>query len=92
MNEQSKQSGLLSIRVIVEGLAVAGILWLASSVQQQNIQIARLQEQIATVQLTIADVPALTREVAQIQVTQSEHDSRLDRLENGGAKVKGWQR
>lgn len=45
MTEQAA-SRMLSVRVIIEGLAVAGIIWLASSVQQQNTAIARLQVQI----------------------------------------------
>lgn len=51
-------SRILSVRVIIEGLAVAGIIWLASSVQQQNTAIARLQVQITQVQASLADVPA----------------------------------
>lgn len=81
--------GLLSVRVIIEGLAVAGIIWLANSVQQQNTSIARLQVQITQVQASLAAVPTLTDRIAQNATTMAEFHAeigaatrRLDRLES----------
>jgi hypothetical protein len=87
-----KASRMLSLRVIIEGLAVAGIIWLASSVQAQNTAIARLQVQITQVQASLADVPAITRQLAQVQVQVGEHDRRINRLEDGSDKAKRWER
>jgi hypothetical protein len=89
-----KASRMLSVRVIIEGLAVAGIIWLASSVQAQNTAIARLQVQITQVQASLADVPAITRQLAQAQIQIAEHERRLGRIEDHepNPAVKGWQR
>ena len=89
-----KASRMLSVRVIIEGLAVAGIIWLASSVQAQNTAIARLQVQITQVQASLADVPQLTRELAQAQIQIAEHERRLGRIEDHepNPAVKGWTR
>ena len=93
MTEQAA-SRMLSVRVIIEGLAVAGIIWLASSVQQQNTAIARLQVQITQVQASLADVPAITRQLAQAQIQIAEHERRIGRVEDHETNptVKGWTR
>lgn len=90
--DSDKANRMLSVRVIIEGLAVAGIIWLASSVQAQNTAIARLQVQITQVQASLADVPTITRELAQAQIQIAEHERRLGRIEDGGQKVKEWTR
>lgn len=89
-----KASRMLSLRVIIEGLAVAGIIWLASSVQAQNTAIARLQVQITQVQASLADVPAITRQLAQAQIQIAEHERRIGRMEDHETNptLKGWQR
>jgi hypothetical protein len=87
--DDSRVRSLLSLRVIIEGLAVAGIIWLASSVTAQNTAITRLQVQITQVQASLADVPALTERMAAMQVQVAEHDRRIGRLEDG-TPVKGW--
>lgn len=93
MTEQTGNR-LLSVRVVIEGLAVIGIAWLASSVQQQNTAIARLQVQLTQVQASLADVPALTRQLAQAQIQIAEHERRIGRIEDHEPNpiVKGWQR
>lgn len=72
---------LMSARVIVEGLAVVGIIWLASSVTNQNVAIARLQTQVSQLNTSLADVPRMAREQAADQVTIADLSRRLDRLE-----------
>lgn len=86
--------GLLSVRVIIEGLAVAGIIWLANSVQQQNTNIAKLQVQITQVQASLADVPQLTQSLAAMRVQIAEHERRIGRIEDGSnnPKLRGWTR
>lgn len=80
-NQEHRSNMLTSARVIIEGLAVAGLIWLASSVTQQNVSIARLQTQVAQLNATLADVPRMSREIAAVQVTEAEHGRRLDRIE-----------
>jgi hypothetical protein len=75
------QDTLLSARVVVEGLAVAGIMWLASTVTQQNVAIARLQTQVVALTSSLSDVPSNTRSIAQLQQEQQEHERRLTMLE-----------
>lgn len=72
---------LMSARVIVEGLAVAGIIWLASSVTNQNVAIARLQTQVMQLNTSLADVPRMSQELAADHVTIADQGRRLDRLE-----------
>lgn len=81
MTERSSNT-LMSLRVIVEGLAVAGIIWLASSVTQQNVAIARLQTQVSQLNASLADVPRLSRDLAVAQSTIADQSHRLDRLES----------
>jgi hypothetical protein len=83
-----------SVRIVIEGLAVVGICWLANSVQQQNVSIVRLQTQIAQVQSSLADVPKLTQSLAAMRVQIAEHERRIGRIEDGSdnPKLRGWTR
>lgn len=70
-----------SVRFVMEGLILAGVLWLASSVQDQAKATVQIQTQIANLSAQLVGVPDLSRQVAQMQVTQSEHDRRIQALE-----------
>lgn len=72
---------VLSIRVIVESVAVAAILWLAATVNESNLAIARLQVQITQVQVSLANTPQLVSTIAQVQTEQAEHERRIGTLE-----------
>lgn len=82
MSSDNKANALASVRVVVEGLAVAGIIWLANSVSTQNVSIAQLQTQVSQLNSSLADVPRLSREVAVLKATTDEHGRRLDRIED----------
>lgn len=75
---------LMSARVIVEGLAVAGIIWLASSVTNQNVAIARLQTQVSQLNASLSDVPRMSQQQAADKVTIADLERRVDRLETRG--------
>lgn len=75
------QTVLMSARVIVEGLAVAGIIWLASSVTNQNVAIARLQTQVSQLNASLSDVPRMSQQQAADKVTIADLERRVDRLE-----------
>lgn len=68
---------LMSARVIVEALAVAGILWLARSVTQQNVAIAKLQIQVSA----LMDVPKIAQQQAVDHTEMADLERRVDRLE-----------
>jgi hypothetical protein len=81
-----------SVRVVIEGLAGLAIAWMASTVSAQNTSITRLQVQVTQLQTTLADVPRMTRDLAQAQVQIGEHERRIGRLEDGSDKAKRWTR
>ncbi len=60
---------------------------MASSVNNQNIAITRLQVQVTQVQASLVDVPGITRQIAQLQTTFMEHERRITSLENGSDKA-----
>ncbi len=98
-SDQTPSRNMASIRVIIEGVAVAGIIWLANSFSNQNaaiglqnISITRLQVQVTQMQVSLADIPALTRATIQVQSEQSDHDRRIADLENGSQKASRWKR
>ena len=68
---------LKSARVVIEGIAVAAILWIGSSVNEGNLAIARLQVQLTQVQLALADVPGLKTQLAQLEVRQDDTKHRV---------------
>ena len=70
-----------SVRTVLEGLILVGIIWLASSVQDQAKATVQMQTQIANLSLELVSVPELSRQVAQMQVRQTEHDRRIQALE-----------
>src|SRR6185437_8989846 len=54
-------------------------------------QEAVMSDQIATLTTELADIPALSRTQAQIQAELSDHERRLEKLEDDhGVRVKGW--
>lgn len=93
-----------SVRTILEGLIVAGILWLANSTGDQAKATVALQAQLAGMSGEIRDlrskldsVTSMSRDIATLQVQLSEHERRIGRLEDihagqGSQQTKRWQR
>lgn len=83
MTEQDKpeRQTSASIRTVVEGVAVAAIVWLALSVTQQNVALAKVQTQLMNMQTTLTGVPAMQQSVTTMSVVQAEHERRLEKLE-----------
>lgn len=81
-----------SVRIVIEGLAVISIAWMASTVTAQTTSIALLQAQVTTLQASLANVPGMARDLAQVQVQVGEHERRITRLEDGSDKAKRWVR
>lgn len=92
MTEQQQHHMRDSVRIVIEGLAVLALAWTATTVTQQNVSIARLQTTVTNLQVALADVPRMTRDLAQIQVQVGEHERRITRLEDGSDKAKRWTR
>ena len=81
VNGMLSSKSITSVRVVVESIAVAAIIWLGTTVNQANLSIARLQVQLTQIQVSMADVPALTKQIAQMQVEQAEHERRITDVE-----------
>lgn len=94
MTENDKDKGAM-VRTILQGLILAGILWLASSINAQNTAITRLQVQVEAVQASLSGIPDLNVRVTKLEAVQSDlmrrqaaDESRWDDMR--GQKLKGW--
>jgi len=70
-----------SVRTVIELLILAGVLWLANSANEQGKQLVGINVQIATLSGQMANVPALTLNVAQDKVRLDEHERRINEIE-----------
>ena len=70
-----------SIRTIIELLILAGVIWLASSANEQGKQLARMAEQISNLSSGVASVPVLTQRIAEDKVRLDEHERRINEIE-----------
>lgn len=100
-NRNSPSLGLVEkwmVRIAAAGIvSLLGIFANGYSKQGETLQTLVTQQavtngQLQTISAQLADVPALTRTQAEIKVQIAEHDRRLNRLEEGSSKLKGWQR
>lgn len=77
----------------MQGLILAGILWLANSVSSQNASIAGMQVKLADIKLTFEGVPAIKDRITVLEQKQSDllHEfgsySRERRFPNGYFKL-----
>lgn len=85
------------VRTVMQGLILAGILWLATSINQQNTAITRLQVQIEGVQASLAGIPDLSTRVTKMEAIQADlmrrqaaDDAHWEQLSN--QNMKGWTR
>lgn len=58
-----------SIRIVLEGLILASIIWMAKSTQEQVTNIAKLQVQMESVSSSLANVPNLTERVTKVEMS-----------------------
>ena len=74
-----------SVRVVLEGLILAGILWSISNQTDQTKAIVRLQTQLENIQATgtqmAATIPPLSREVDKLDLQAADHERRITELE-----------
>lgn len=70
-----------SARLIMEGLILAGIIWLGSSVQEQAKATVALQTQVANMNAQLGSVPELSRIQAQNLIRLDDHERRINSLE-----------
>lgn len=96
LHDHDKDKGAM-VRTILQGLILAGILWLASSINQQNTAITRLQVQIEGVQSSLAGIPDLSTRVTKMEAAQADlmrrqaaDETRWEQLNE--RKLKGWTR
>lgn len=98
-DEAPQQRNWQSVRTILEALILAGVLWLASSTNDQakatiqlQTQLAGMSDEIRSLRAQLADVPNISRDLARLQVQLGEHERRISRLEDRApnATVKEW--
>lgn len=54
-------------------------------------QVTVLNDQVSTLTGQLANVPALSAQLAQVKTEVDDHERRLERIENErGVRVKGW--
>jgi hypothetical protein len=94
--DNDKDKGV-TLRTVLQGLILAGVLWVGSSLSSQNTAIAKLQVQIEQLQLSISGMPDLSSRVTKLETNQAElirrqggDDARWEQLSN--PKMKGWTR
>jgi len=98
MSDQSPPRNWQSVRTVLEGLILAGIVWMASSMQQQIVSIAKLQEQMSQMSATLANIPDLTTRVTKVEMQLNELQRRQeldDKFREQHAQqvgMKGWVR
>src|SRR5690242_299201 len=81
MTEPQAQNLGQSVRTIIELLILAGVIWLASSSNEQGKQLAKMAEQISNLSSGVASVPVLTQRVAEDKVRLDEHERRINEIE-----------
>lgn len=67
-----------TVRMIIQGLILAGVLWVAGSIQSQNVNIAKLQAQMEHLQASLANLPGLTDRVTKVEDAVRELTRRQD--------------
>lgn len=67
-----------TVRTIIQGLILAGVLWVASSIHSQNASIVKLQTQMDTLQASLANMPGLTERVTKVEDAVRELARRQD--------------
>ncbi|TPG08330.1 hypothetical protein EAH88_11915 [Rhodanobacter glycinis] len=95
-SDHDKDRGV-HVRTVLQGLILAGVLWVGTSLSSQNTAITKLQVQIEQLQMSIAGMPDLSSRVTKLETNQAElirrqggDDARWDQLSN--TKMKGWTR
>lgn len=85
MSDTNGQRNWQSVRVVLEGLILAGILWSISNQTDQTKAIVKLQTQMDSIQtngLQLSQtIPPLSREVDKLDLRVADHDRRLTELE-----------
>lgn len=84
-----------SVRMIIQALILAGILWLARSVSEQSASIVGMQVQLADLKATLDDVPGMKDRITLLEARaddltrrQNADDARREHMNN--ALNKEW--
>lgn len=68
--------------MILQALILAGVLWMASSIQAQNSSIVKLQVQMDALQTSLSGMPDLNRRVTTMEAQLVEEERRVAMLES----------
>ena len=76
MSESNNQRNWASVRVVMEGLILAVLVWTGSSLVAVKSQLAVLQVQVATIQTQLADLPNMRSrlDTMEVRVARNERD------------------
>lgn len=67
-----------TVRTIIQGLILAGVIWVGSNIQSQNVNIAKLQAQMEHLQTSLANLPGLTERLTKVEDAVRELTRRQD--------------
>jgi cell division protein FtsB len=83
-SEEAKRNWA-SVRIVIEGLMLAAVLWSARTQVEMVTQVAVVQADIAAIRAQLADVPSLTQRVATLEaqvVAAKEQINSMQEREN----------
>lgn len=72
-----KSQSFVRVMAAIEGLILAGVLYLVSSVRSQEVSMAELKAAAASYQQAVSAVPALAIEVAQAKRDIAANSNRI---------------
>lgn len=82
-----------SIRTLLEGATLVLVIWLLSSVNGQQVAMAKVTTQLegmhdgmSALQLQLAGIPQLSQSMARIEVKLDEHERRISDMEGRSKK------
>ena len=95
--QQSHDSKRNSVRVVIEGLILAGIIWMATNIQAQLTSITKLQVQVEQLSATMATFPDLSTrmtrvemQITDLQRRQDVEDQFRERQQANQSNLRGW--
>lgn len=73
-----------SVRVVIEGLILAALLWTAKVQVTLLTQVAVMQADVTALRAQLADVPTLSTRMSRLEVKVENNERAIERLQ--GAK------
>lgn len=74
----AENKGFVRVMAAIEGLVLAGVLYLVSSVRSQEVSMAELKASSAASQQAMAAVPALTIRIVEVEKDVAANRQRIE--------------